>query len=72
MSEPREAQREAGMGLLEALGAGGAGQAGWSLARLMKTQIFGKELLSLPKRSLEKAPLGEGREITLEPSRGCK
>lgn len=70
MSEPREAQREAGKGLLKALGAGGAGQAGWSLARLIKTQIFGKNLLNLLKRSLEKAPLGKGREITLEASRG--
>lgn len=44
--------------MLGALGAGGAGQAGWSLARVIKTQIFGKELLNLPKGSREKAPRG--------------
>lgn len=72
MSESREAQREAGKGMLGALGASGAGQAGWSLARVIKTQIFGKELLNLPKGSREKAPLGKGREITLQAPRGFK
>lgn len=69
MSESREAQREAGKGMLGALGAGGAGQAGWSLARAIKTQIFGKELLNLPKGSREKPPLGKGREITWQAPR---
>lgn len=61
MSESREAQREAGKGMLGALGAGGAGQAGWSLARAIKTQIFGKELLNLPKGSWDKGSFREGQ-----------